>query len=158
MKYIFRLLLVVFLLVSQVVNAQTAKYKCNLQMVNYDGKKAYIVVSLVDAKNNHVKTLYMMGKEEQWYDSLKDWEKSQRKKPENLSAITGASIGGGARTTISLSLDESLINKGYKIKFESAVEDEKHYATDVVVPYTTKGIVEKVEGKGYIRFVKLSKL
>ena len=32
-----------------------------LQMVNYTGEKAYIVVSLINPKGQYEKTLYMMG-------------------------------------------------------------------------------------------------
>ena len=45
--------------------AQEVKYKCMLQMSNYDGLGAYVVVSLIDAKGNYEKTLYMMGPDKQ---------------------------------------------------------------------------------------------
>ena len=51
-----------------------------------------------------------------------------------------------------------LQNKGYKLRFESAVEDQKYHVTDVEVPLTTESLADKTEGKGYIRYVRLSKI
>lgn len=150
-------IIVILALTSFTAAAQT-KYKCNVQMINYKGEAAYIVVSLVDAKGVYVKTLYMMGKDQKWYDTLKEWDKAQKKKKENISAITGASVGGAARTATTFTLDDKYINKGYKIRFESAVENEKYYTVDAEIPYTSEQVETKVDGKGYVRFVKLTKL
>lgn len=138
--------------------AQSAKYKCNLQLTNYKGLGAYIVVSLVDKQGKYVKTLYMMGKDQKWYDTMKEWDKALRKKKENLNAITSASVSDGNRSTTTFVLDESLINKGYTIRFESAVENLSYYTVDAEIPFTTAALTEKTNGKGYIRFVKLTKL
>jgi hypothetical protein len=137
---------------------QTAKYKCMLQMTNYKGLEAYVVVSLVDAKGKYIKTLYMMGPDKQWYNGFKEWDKQLGKKKEKLDGITGASVAAGNRSTATFTLNEADFGKGYKLRFESAVEDQKYYVTDVEVPMTKEGITEKVEGKGYIRYVKLNKV
>lgn len=137
--------------------AQNAKYKCMLQLTNYKGLEAYVVVSLIDPNGKYEKTLYMMGPDKQWYNGFKTWDKNLGKKKENLNGITGASIAAGDRASATFVLDESKLNKGYKLRFESAVEDAKNYATDVEIPFTTEAITQKTEGKGYIRFVKLSK-
>lgn len=57
-----------------------------------------------------------------------------------------------------IELEESLLNKGYKIRFESAVEDQKYNKIDVEIPYTTDGLNGKIEGNGYIKFVRFSKV
>ncbi|MNY77257.1 hypothetical protein D3C86_2170950 [compost metagenome] len=57
-----------------------------------------------------------------------------------------------------LEIDDSKINKGYKLRFETAVEDQKYYVTDIEVPLSTEGIADKTEGKGYIRYVRLNKI
>ncbi len=138
--------------------AQDAKYKCMLQMSNYNGLEAYVIVSLIDAKGNYEKTLYVMGPDKQWYNGLKQWKKNTAKKNEKLSAVTGASIASGDRSITTFSIDQSKINKGYKLRFESAVEDDNYYAEDVEIPLTTAAITTKAEGKGFIRYVKLIKV
>ena len=145
-------------LLSFQANAQTSKYKCMLQMSNYMGEGAYIVVSLVNAKGEYVKTLYVMGDDKKWYKTLKEWHKFYSKKPTDISAKTGASVTGGDRSMTTLEIEDSKINKGYKLRFESAVEDQKYYVTDLEIPLTTEGIDAKTEGKGYIRYVRLNKI
>ncbi|UFH34489.1 DUF2271 domain-containing protein [Flavobacterium acetivorans] len=139
-------------------NAQLAKYKCMLQLTNYEGLEAYVVVSLIDSKGNYEKTLYVMGPDKQWYNGFKEWNKTLAKKKENLNGITGASIAAGDRSITTFSIDESKLNKGYKLRFESAVEDNKYYVGDVEIALTTADITKKKEGKGFIRYVKLNKL
>lgn len=145
-------------LLSFQVAAQTSKYKCMLQMSNYVGEGAYIVVSLINAKGEYEKTLYVMGDDKKWYNTLKEWHKVQAKKPENISAKTGASVTGGDRSMTTIEIDESKINKGYKLRFESAVEDQKYYVNDIEIPLTTEGLAAKTEGKGYIRYVRFNKI
>jgi hypothetical protein len=140
------------------VNAQTSKYKCMLQMSNYVGEGAYIVVSLINPKGDYEKTLYVMGDDKKWYNTLKEWNKFKTKKQENISAKTGASVTGGDRSMTTIEIEDSKINSGYKLRFESAVEDQKYYVDDVEIKLTTEGITAKSEGKGYIRYVRLNKI
>jgi len=135
---------------------KATKYKCMLQMTNYMGEGAYIVVSLVNAKGAYEKTLYIMGSDKKWYPDFKEWHKFFKKKPTNISAITGASVTGGDRSVTTFEIEDSKINKGYTLRFESAVEDKKYYVKDLEVPLTTEGLAAKTEGTGYIRYVRLS--
>jgi formylmethanofuran dehydrogenase subunit A len=136
--------------------AGTSKYKCMIQMTNYMGEGAYIVVSLVNPQGAYEKTLYVLGSDKKWYPDLKEWHKALAKKTANLSAITGASVGGGDRSVTMLDLDPTKIDKGYKLRFESAVEDNKYYVKDLEVPLTAEGLSAKSEGTGYIRYVRFS--
>ena len=145
-------------LISFQANAQTSKYKCMLQMANYMGEGAYIVVSLVNANGDYEKTLYVMGDDKKWYKSLKEWNKFQTKKNEDISAKTGASVTGGDRSITTIEIENSKINKGYKLRFESAVEDQKYYVSDLEIPLTTEGLAANTDGKGYIRYVRLTEI
>ncbi|MGV4415155.1 DUF2271 domain-containing protein [Chryseobacterium sp. T1] len=138
-------------------SAQVSKYKCMLQMKSYTGEGAYVVVSLIDPKGAYEKTLYVMGPDKKWYDTLKEWHKFQSKKPTKLNAITGASVAGGDRSITTFSIEDKYFNKGYKIRFETAVEDQKYNVQDLEIALSTDGIAEKNEGKGYIKYVKLIK-
>ncbi|MNV71024.1 hypothetical protein D3C71_1640170 [compost metagenome] len=57
-----------------------------------------------------------------------------------------------------IEIDDTKLNKGYKLRFESAVEEQKYHITDVEIPLTTEALAERASGKGYIKFVKLSKV
>ena len=79
-------------LVSFQSQAQSSKYKVMLQMNNYMGEGAYIVVSLVNSTGEYEKTLYVMGDDKKWYKSLKEWNKFHSKKNEDISAKTGRTV------------------------------------------------------------------
>lgn len=138
--------------------AQSSKYKTMIQMNTYDGKKAYVVVSLINPKGEYEKTLALLGPDKQWYNTLEEWHKFQNKTKEKVSAVTSASIGGGERGMRTIDIDDSKIDKGYKIRFESAVEEQKYIVKEVEIPFTTTDFSTKTDGKEYIRFVKINKV
>ncbi|GAA0886787.1 DUF2271 domain-containing protein [Sphingobacterium siyangense subsp. cladoniae] len=138
--------------------AQAAKYKCMIQMNAYEGEKAYVVISLINPSGAYEKTLAVLGSDKQWYNTIKEWYKFQNKTKEKLNAVTGASVGGGDRAMRTLDIDETKFNKGYKLRFESAVEEQKYHTADVEIPLTKEAITEKANGKGYIKLVKLNKV
>lgn len=138
-------------------NAQTSKYKCMLQMNAYTGEEAYIAVSLINPKGSYEKTLYIMGKDPKWYNGFKEWFKFSGKK-KKLDGKTGASVAGGDRAMINLDIDDKSIDKGYKLRFESSVEDQKYYMSDVEIPLTTEALAGKADGNGYIKYIRFSKV
>jgi len=133
------------------------KYKCMVQMTNYVGEGAYIVVSLINPKGGYEKTLYVMGPDKKWYNQIKEWHKFNSKKPAaNISAVTGASVAGGDRSVTTFEIEDSKLNAGYKLRFETAVEDKAYHAKDIEIPLTTEGVSGKTEGTNYIRYVRFS--
>jgi hypothetical protein len=159
MKHIFKLCLAfaVLLLHTNASNAQkTTKYKCLIQMTNYMGEGAYVVVSLIDSKGAYEKTLYVMGSDKKWYPNLKEWHKFNTKKPANISSITGASVAGGDRSVTTIEIEDTKMNTGYKLRFETSVEDKQYHEKDIEIPLTTEGVAAKTEGTNYIRYVRLS--
>ncbi len=158
MKTFFKICVFGFLLTfASGSSAQTSKYKCMLQMNAYTGEEAYIVVSLINPKGAYEKTLYMMGDDKQWYNGFKEWFKFFSK-TQKVNAKTGASVAGGDRSLVNLEIEDAFMNKGYKLRFETSVEDQKYYLADAEVPLTTEGLLGKAEGKGYIRYIRFSKV
>jgi hypothetical protein len=47
------------------------------------------------------------------------------------------------------------LNKGYKLRFETAVEDQEYYKDDIEFELTTENITKKFEGKGFIRYIRM---
>ncbi|MDK7674971.1 DUF2271 domain-containing protein [Weeksella virosa] len=148
------------LLFAQLSFGQTTKYKTMIQMQHYTGKEAYIIISLIDPKGNYEKTLGVLGPDQEWYNTLLEWDKFRVKKKENLNAITGASVAGGARATRVIEFDTAKLDKGYTLRFESAVETQKYHVKDAEVPLTTAALSNKagVNGKGYIKQVRFIKV
>lgn len=158
MKKVFKIVAAITLLASfsPSAHAQSTKYKCMVQMSNYPGEGAYIVVSLVNPKGEYEQTLYVMGRDKKWYPDLKEWWKFQKAKKQNISAVTGASVSGGERSTSVVEIDNSKLNAGYTLRFESAVENQKYNVKDIEIPLTTENVSGKAEGTNYIRYVRLA--
>lgn len=146
-----------FVLVGLAFNSSESdvKYKCMIQMVNYTGESAYVVVSLMKPDGSYDKTLYVAGKDDEWYHDIIKWWGHQKKAKDKLDGITGSSIAGGQRSIALIKIPASKIDKGYKLRFESAVEGQTYHATDVEFDVSAANVNQKIEGKGYIRYVRL---
>lgn len=153
-KLLFTLIISLLSLTSW---AQTSKYKCLIQMNSYKGEAAYVVISLVNPQGKYEKTLAVLGPDKKWYNTLPEWHKFETKAKTQLNAITGASVNGGDRAMRTIEIDDSKLNKGYKLRFESAVEEQKYVIKDVEMSLTPEALTERAEGSVYIKFVKLSK-
>lgn len=157
LKYTF--LFVLFLGVSSfTLKSDVAKkqYKVLIQMKNYSGEGAYVVVSVLNKEGQYIKTLQVMGDDPDWYQDIEEWWDFQGKKRfESIDAISGETLSGGERSTFTINIDETWMNKGYKLRFETAVEEEDYFPSDLELPLSTKEIKLKKEGTGFIRYVRL---
>jgi len=124
-------------------------------LTNYGGAGAYIAYSLIAETDTYVETLYVGGFEEEWYPDLLEWYKFYNDDWESIDGITGASIQSGGRKITSLTIPANKLDMGYKLRFETAVEDESYYNEDVVVDLTNAAINQTIEGSGYIRSVRM---
>ena len=133
----------------------TSSYKCLIQLTNYTGEGAYIVISLIDPEGNYEKTLYVLGDDDEWYFDITEWWKFQGKVRRDIDGITGATISGGERSITAIEIDDDKIDAGYSIRFETAVEDQEYYTDDVEFELTATSVKGKYEGKGFIRYVRM---
>ncbi|MDC6405112.1 MULTISPECIES: DUF2271 domain-containing protein [Maribacter] len=135
---------------------ETTSYKCMIQLTNYVGEGAYIVVSILDGNGKYQETLYVQGDDNEWYRDLEEWWKQIYgiRRP-NLDAIVGETVTGGQRKMTVLNIPTDKIDAGYKIRFESAVEDQEYYKDDLEFDLTTENLSAKKEGKGFIRYVRM---
>ena len=149
------LFIVVFSLVSFTNFTESAKYKCMIQMTNYTGEGAYIVISLLSPEGDYVETLNVIGDDDEWYNTVESWWDFYGKKRNDIDAITGATVSGGERTINVIEIDNDKLDKGYKLRFETAVEDQDYYESDVEFELTSETIKSKVEGKGFVRYIRM---
>lgn len=147
--------LVVFAFLSFTSFTESTKYKCMVQMTNYTGEGAYVVISLINPQGDYEETLYVQGDDKEWFNTIEKWWQFYGKKRNNIDAITGATIAGGERTISVIDVDDSKIDAGYSLRFETAVEDQEYHTSDVEFPLTSENIKGKHEGKGFIRYVRI---
>lgn len=126
-----------------------------IQMKNYTGEGAYIVISLLNPEGEYEETLYVQGDDDEWYFDITEWWKFQGKKRTDIDAITGATVSGGERKISIISIPDDKLNAGYKLRFETAVEDQEYYKNDVEFDLNIENTKSKIEGKGFIRYIRM---
>lgn len=136
--------------------SETINYKCLIQLTNYEGEGAYVVVSILDGEGKYLETLYVQGDDDEWYRDITEWWMNLYgvRRP-NIDAIVGETVAGGQRKMTVLKIPVDRIDAGYKIRFESAVEDQEYYSNDVEFDLTAENLTTKKEGKGFIRYVRM---
>ncbi|MDN3493660.1 DUF2271 domain-containing protein [Winogradskyella bathintestinalis] len=150
------LFVVLFLsLVSFSTLEESSKYKCMIQMTNYTGEGAYVVISLINPDGEYEETLYVQGDDDEWYNTVESWWNFYGKKRQNIDAITGATISGGQRAITVIDIEDNKIDTGYKLRFETAVENQEYYTTDVEFELTSDNVKTKIEGQGFIRYIRM---
>ena len=162
MKKIFKITSLAIVILSMVsfysftTKTPSITYKCMIQMTNYTGEGAYVVISLMNPEGKYEKTLYVHGDDPEWYNTVTDWwKKFYGKKRNNIDAITGATISGGERTITVIEIEDSKLNSGYKIRFETSVEDQAYHTSDVEFELTAETVKSKKDGTGFIRYVRM---
>ncbi|WP_347374248.1 DUF2271 domain-containing protein [Aequorivita sp. Q41] len=152
---LFPAILILVLLTSGFTKTETKAVKCLIQMVNYTGEGAYVVVSLMNPKGEYEETLYVQGKDSEWYSEISEWWKFYGKRRPNIDAISGETVSGGERSVSILQIPVAKIDKGYSLRFETSVEDQNYFKDDLQFPLTTENLKSKKEGKGFIRYVRM---
>lgn len=157
MKFkIFFALTIVFSLISFTKLVDTTSVKYMIQMKNYTGEAAYIVISLIDEENNYKETLFVQGDDVEWFSEIPSWWTFYGKYRPNLDAISGATVASGKRIVNKINIPNEAFDKGYKLRFETAVEDNTYFEQDVELELTSiSQMNNKIEGSGYIRYVRL---
>ena len=148
-------ILIAGLLFTSFTTADKKAVKCLIQMTNYTGEGAYVVVSLLNPSGEYEETLYVQGKDSEWYSEVSEWWKFYGKYRSNIDAISGATISGGERTVMVLQIPTDKIDKGYSLRFETSVEDQGYYEADIQFKLTAENLKSKKEGKGFIRYVRM---
>ena len=147
-----------FLFCSYIIDENTNKYKCLIQMKNYSGEGAYIVISVINPEGNYDETIYVQGDDPEWYYEITSWWKFYGKKRSNIDAISGETIAGGERSMKVISIDKTKFNAGYKLRFESAVESDDYFEKDIEFDLVESNFETKHSGKGFIRYIRFIEL
>ncbi|KVD86663.1 Tat pathway signal protein [Burkholderia sp. ABCPW 14] len=125
------------------------------QLANYGGDGAYIVLYVTDRAGRYQGTLWMAGRQTKYYRHLRDWYRATGGSA-RLDGITGASVGAGKTLRATLDVADALLDAGYEIHIDTAVEDMNENASEVVVPLTSAGAGKAVKGRGYVKSFRYS--
>ena len=131
--------------------AQARPVTMSIPLKNYGGDGAYLAVYLTDAKGAYVRTLWVAGGKAKYYKHLADWNRLSAADTKRLAGVTGASVGAGRTLKVTTDLADALINAGYEIRVDAAVEDMQGSPSEVRVPLSTQNAGKPQAGKQYIQ-------
>lgn len=125
-----------------------------IQLNDYTGKSAYFSLYLVDAEGRYQRTLWVSGTDVRYHPDMPRWWRYISRAPQDIHALTGASTAAGDRAVIKIDLEPGLIDSGYRLRVETAVEDQATYPDDAEVDLTQAAQGEKIAGTGYVRYIR----
>ena len=137
---------------AQSVTAAEATFL--VQLNDYQGEDAYFSLYLVDPNGRYVRTLWVSGEDDRWYQDMPRWWKYVGRAPQDLDAVTGASTASGDRSIIRIDVEDELLDAGYAVRVETAVEDQENHAVDVETALESAQAGERIPGTGYVRYIR----
>lgn len=121
------------------------------QLQNYGGNGAYLAFYLTDAAGKYKKTLWVAGGKAKYYKHMSDWARGSGLNAREFDGLSGASVGSGKSLKVTVEVADVLIDAGYEIRIDSAVEDGRDNPAEVRVPLTKLGTGNPVKGRGYVQ-------
>jgi hypothetical protein len=131
--------------------AQAREVTFTTQLNDYGGDGAYLALYLTDADGKYHGTLWIAGEKSKYYKHLRDWARGSGLNQAEYDGLTGASVTSGRTLKVTLELEDALIDSGYQVRVDTAVEDMRDNRSDVVAPLTTEGSGKTVPGRGYVQ-------
>lgn len=116
----------------------------------YGGDGAYLAIYVTDAKGAYAGTLWMAGGKSKYYEHLSVWYRATGGNAAEINGITGASVGAGRTLEITFDLADALIDAGYTVHVDAAVEDMRDSPNEVAIPLSSAGAGQTVQGRRYV--------
>ena len=131
--------------------AQSRPVTIATTLKNYGGNGAYLAVYLTDAKGAYAGTLWVAGGKAKYYKNLSDWNRLSAGDAKRLQGVTGASVGQGRTLKVTADLADALIDAGYEIRVDAAVEDMRDSPSELRVPLSSANAGKPQPGKQYVQ-------
>lgn len=132
-------------------DAYARPVKISTTLKPYGGNGAYLAIYITDASGKLQQTVKVAGSKAKYHRSLSAW---YRQSGGRLDGSTGASVGAGQMLAVSVDIADALIDAGFQIRVDSAVEDMADAPNDALVALTTANSGKPVSGKGFVQSLR----
>lgn len=133
---------------AQSAVAEARPVRVTTTLKPYGGDGAYLAIYITDPQGKLHKTVRIAGGKAKYYRHLSAWS---RLSGGRIDGTTGASVGSGQSLSVSVEIADALIDAGYQIRVDSAVENENDVPGDAVAPLTMSGAGKPVAGRGHVK-------
>ena len=123
------------------------------QFADYGGYGAYAAVYVTDAQGKVVQTLHVAGKKAKYYRNLSGWARGASG---SIDGLTGASIGSGGTLKLTAEVADAMLDAGYKVQVDTAIEGGNEYAADAAAPLAAASAGKAAPGNGYVQSLTVS--
>lgn len=120
------------------------------QLADYGGDGAYLAIYLTDRSGRYERTLWVAAPKAKYWRHLRDWYRATGGTTK-VDGISGASVGAGKTLRVTVDVADALLDAGYEIHIDTAVEKMKENPSEVVVPLTAAGAGKPTAGRGYVK-------
>lgn len=148
-KFLLPLLMCTALIAPGAAMAKDASI--SLTLTAYSGREAYLAIYVTKPDGSYESTLWVAGSKTRYLGDLRGWVSALQGSGASLSldGISGASVGSGQTLNINVNLADSMIDAGYQLHVETAVEHGGEYPDDVVMPISSG--TQQANGTGYVQ-------
>jgi len=120
------------------------------QLTSYGGDGAYLAIYLTDRAGKYHSTLWVAAPKAKYWRHLGDWYRATGGTAK-VDGISGASVGAGKSLRVTVEIADALLDAGYEIRIDTAVEKMKDNPSEVVVPLTAASAGKPAAGRGYVK-------
>lgn len=121
------------------------------KIASYRGPNAFFAIYVTKPDGSYDSTLWVAGQNQRYYRHLRNWVRGIAAAGGNIDGISGASVGAGQTLTVHASVADAMIDAGYQIHVDSAVENGGEYANDIVMPLAQASSGVAATGAGYVQ-------
>lgn len=118
----------------------------------YGGDGAYLAIYVTDKAGKLQQTIHVAGGKAKYHKHLSGWF---RQAGGRIDGTTGASVGAGRSLTVSADIADALIDAGFEIRVDSAVEKESDVPADARITLEKASIGKPAAGRGYVKSVAI---
>lgn len=130
------------------VMAEARPVRITTTLKAYSGEGAYLALYVTDKAGKLVKTLHVAGGKAKYHSHLSGWHGQSGGR---IDGTTGASVGVGQTLRISADIADALIDAGFEIRVDTAVEDQRDVPGDARISVSRDSVGKPAAGRGYVK-------
>jgi hypothetical protein len=134
------------------VIAEARPVRITTTLNTYGGDGAYLAIYVTDKAGKLQQTIHVAGGKAKYHKHLSGWF---RQSGGRIDGTTGASVGAGRSLTVSAEIADALIDAGFEIRVDSAVEKESDVPADARITLEKASIGKPASGRGYVKSIAI---
>lgn len=142
--------------IISVDQAEAKKITATVNMKSFRGPPAYVALYLTKPNGQFHSTVAVRGGKQKYRRHLRGWFRGVSKSGRPVDGVSGASVGSGRSFEVQADIADALLNAGYKLHVDTAVEDVADYRGEATLELNPDKSQASARGKGFVKSVTIS--